>query len=104
MPMIFQSDYILDFYCIHTGDISIARVDMILGYKYMKGYHVDEERACKLGEVEFNPVERLKSVMDASRMIDRDEYMVTAVGYQVDDLKRRTNLSSYWISEMTKMN
>lgn len=58
---------------------------MILGCKYVKGYHVDEERACKLGDVEFNPVERLKSVMVASRMIDRDDYMVTAVGYQVDD-------------------
>lgn len=98
MPIL-RSDYVLDSHCIHTGDIiqqhfqratRSHQAEMILGYKYVKGYQVDEERACKLGEVDPTPAERLKSVMVASRMIDRDDYMVTAVGYQVtDDEKTR---------------
>jgi hypothetical protein len=58
---------------------------MILGYKYIKGYQVDEERACQLAEVEPTPAERLKSVMVASRVISRDDYMTTAIGYRVND-------------------
>lgn len=58
---------------------------MILGYKFVKGYQVDEERACMLGEVDPTPSERMKSVMVASRMIDRDDYLIPAVGYRVDD-------------------
>jgi hypothetical protein len=66
-----------------TLDLSyLALAKMIIGYKYVKGYQVDEERACILGEVD-PPTERMKSVMVASRMIDRDDYLLPAVGYLV---------------------
>jgi hypothetical protein len=58
---------------------------MILSYKYVKSYQVDEERACMLGEVDPTPTERMKSIMVASRMIDRDDYLIPAVGYRVSD-------------------
>jgi len=91
--MLPQTDYVLDPNCMHTGNIiphfqhttGSHRAEMILASKYVKGYQIDEDRACKLGEVEPTPVERLKSVVAASRMIDRDDYMVAAVGYRVDD-------------------
>ena len=82
---------------MHTGNIQILfndvssvpfdlhHAEMIPGYKFVKGFQVDEERACKLGEVDPTPAERMKSVVVASRTIDRDNYMVTAVGYQVND-------------------
>ena len=54
----------------------LALARMILGYKYVKGYRVDEERACMLGEVDPTPTERIKSVTVASRMIDRDDYLI----------------------------
>lgn len=58
---------------------------MILGYKSVKGYHVDEEKACRFGEVDASPEERMKSVVVTSRMVDRDDYVTSAVEYRVDD-------------------
>ena len=70
----------------------------------MKGHQVDEERAYKLGEVELTLVERLKSAVVASCMINQGDYMVTAVGYQVDDPEKTHKFIFDWIWEMTMMN
>ncbi|KAF8869126.1 hypothetical protein BD779DRAFT_1682551 [Infundibulicybe gibba] len=60
---------------------------MRLDYKFVKGYQVDEERACKLAKVESTLDGRMKCVRVATRMIDRKEYATTTVGYRDNDLQ-----------------
>lgn len=67
----------------HISATFLALAKMILGYIYVNGYQVDEERACMLGEVDPTPPGRMKPVMVASRMIDLDDCLIpaSAVGY-----------------------